>query len=363
MTYFEPLVNSFFTLYAFCAHMESHPVPQNVTSFEFHLIGDMTLKQFFYLAIGVGTAYLTFVFMANKLPFVAWPIVAVSAISGIAFAFLPISDRPLDYWTGAFLKAIYSPTKLVWSKNKKTYSEEPIFTQRLNLFLSTANVSAATPIIPTIPIPPSPSHNVPISTTSSKPIPIEALPSKEQLSETVELAKKAQSLQAKILQEEHQLTEVKARADLAQFNTVLTHLQSLVSEAQTIKKQLDAVTGEDATPSKQAVKIEIVKPVKPKATQLSLTSFPNIINGIIKDSQGNYLEGVVVVIYNRDRLPVRALKTNKLGQFTGSTPLPNGTYTIELEKDSLIFDVLQIELVGGILPPLMIAAKKIVGNS
>lgn len=344
--------------------MESHPVPQNVTSFEFHLIGDMTLKQFLYLATGVGTAYLTFIFLASRLPYLAWPIVAISALSGIAFAFLPISDRPLDYWTGAFLKAIYSPTKLVWYKNKKDYSQEPIFTQRLNLFLSTASIAPTAPLIPSTPNPLPPSHNVPMSTTSTtKPTLVADLPTKEQLSETVELAKKAQALQAKILQEEHQLGEVKAKADLAQFNTVLTNLQALVQEAQTIKKQLDAVTGENSAAPKQDVKVEIVKSVKPKATQLSLTSFPNIINGIVKDSQGNYLEGVVVVIYNKDRLPVRALKTNKLGQFTGSTPLPNGTYTIELEKDSLIFDVLQIELAGGVLPPLMIAAKKIVGSS
>jgi len=66
----------------------------------------------------------------------------------------------------------------------------------------------------------------------------------------------------------------------------------------------------------------------------------------------------VVVIYDKEGLPVRALKTNKLGQFTGSTPLPNGTYTIELEKDSFNFDVLQIELTGPVLPPLQIVAKQ-----
>src|SRR5438477_142716 len=90
--------------------MEAHPVPQNITSFEFHLIGDMTLKQFIYLAVGVSIAYLTFIFFYDASPIAATAIIVISATSGAALAFLPIQDRPLDHWVKAFLKAIYSPT-------------------------------------------------------------------------------------------------------------------------------------------------------------------------------------------------------------------------------------------------------------
>ena len=45
--------------------MDQHPVPRNISSFEFHLIGDMTLKQFAYLAGGVFIAYL----LSKVLPF------------------------------------------------------------------------------------------------------------------------------------------------------------------------------------------------------------------------------------------------------------------------------------------------------
>ena len=40
------------------------------------------------------------------------------------------------------------------------------------------------------------------------------------------------------------------------------------------------------------------------------------------------------------------------------TPLPNGTYTITLEKDSCVFDVYKIELGGEVMAPLGISAKK-----
>lgn len=333
----------------------AHPVPQNISSFEFRLIGDMTLKQFLYLASGMGIAYLMFVFLASSVPILAWPIIVVSAISGIAFAFLPISDRPLDHWVIAFLKAIYSPAKRLWQKNGRLFSAEPIFASRLNIFLS-AGLPAPIQMAPapTSIQPPTANYQPPI-----QPSP-ETLPSHEELKSTVELAKQAQSLQVKILESQRELNQIKGTTKVDEFNIVFNNLQKLVVEAQEIKKQLATVTKEPLTPS--PVKVEIVKPSKQKPTQLTLTIFPNVINGIIVDSQGNYLDGVVVVIHNKEGLPVRALKTNKLGQFTGSTPLPNGVYTIELEKENLVFDVLQIELEGKTLPPLTIAAKRVMGS-
>ena len=40
--------------------MQQHPVPRNVTGFQFKLVGDMTLKQFGYLAGGVVMGYIAF---------------------------------------------------------------------------------------------------------------------------------------------------------------------------------------------------------------------------------------------------------------------------------------------------------------
>src|SRR3989338_4380812 len=48
--------------------MDAHPVPQDVNSFQFRLIGDMTIKQFTYLASGLGIAYMLYVFIAASSP-------------------------------------------------------------------------------------------------------------------------------------------------------------------------------------------------------------------------------------------------------------------------------------------------------
>ncbi len=94
--------------------MDSHPIPKNVTEFEFHLVGDMTVKQFIYLALGLATAYLTFVLYGSTLPFIAWPTIVISGLVGAAYAFLPIQERPLDHWTASFFRAVFTPTKRGW---------------------------------------------------------------------------------------------------------------------------------------------------------------------------------------------------------------------------------------------------------
>ncbi len=339
---------------------EAHPIPQNVTSFQFKLVGDMTLKQFGYLAGGASFAYLVFVFFSHDYPIITWPIIVTSALLGIAFAFVPVGSRPLDHWLVAFMKAVYSPTKKVWAKNGKNYKENPLFSSRLVVYLAGAqNVPAPQAKVAPVTTPP-----------ITQPAP---LPTEEELQKTVDLAREAQQLQMKIIQSERTLSQIKQQAaqptpipvDYSQqVNKVLADLQNLVGQASEVKQQIKSVQEPTIQPQaptpesslREKVKVVVV-PAKHKQGQVALTTFPNIINGIIRDRDNNYLEGVVAVIYDKEGLPVRALKTNKLGQFTGSTPLPNEIYTLELEKDNYAFDVLQIELTGGILPPLLITSK------
>lgn len=370
--------------------MEPHPIPQNVTSFQFHLVGDMTLKQFLYLALGAGIAYLTFVFFAHSYPFVAWPIIVISAAVGAAFAFLPYASRPLDYWLGAFLKAIYSPTKRAWKRNGKTAKDDTLFNSRLNIYLSSLqpkieNKPATNPLLQQLINPIASTNNQTITSPVNKPlaIPITApdiptpidLPTKDELGKTVDLARQAQNLQLKIIQTERTLSQIKDQSQKptpipvdysSQVNKIIADLQTLVSQASQIRGQLDSLTKEEVKPPVTTVtlpaaelreKVRIVTPGRSKQTQLALTTFPNVINGVVSDNGGNYLEGCIVVIHDKEGLPVRALKTNKLGQFTGSTPLPNGTYRITSEQDGHAFDVLQIDLTGEVLPPLLIKAK------
>ncbi len=338
--------------------MESHPVPKDVTNFQFKLVGDMTIKQFVYLASGVVIAYIVFISLAKTTPLIAWPIIILSAGIGTAFAFLPLSNRPLDHWLAAFFKAIYSPTKMVWTKNNKPYHQEPLFDRRLQLLHNQPAISS-TPQ-------PTPPQVTPAPTPK---LPEKPLPSTEELGESVKLAREAQTLQSQIIETERRLGQLKTTVATQpanpevytqQLNSIFDNLQNLMQEAGKTREELAKITHTPIpTEVKHPVKVTVVTPPEHRQTQIVLTTMPNIINGIIRDAAGNSIESVVVVIYDKEGLPVRALKTNKLGQFSGSTPLLNGTYNIELEKEGFHFDMLQIELDGKVLPPLMITAQQV----
>ena len=91
---------------------------------------------------------------------------------------------------------------------------------------------------------------------------------------------------------------------------------------------------------------------------IPLTSSPNVISGQVTNAIGIPQEGVVLVLHDANNIPVRALKTSKLGQFLSVTPLANGSYTIEIESETAKFKPVMINLKGEILPPLAIRAEE-----
>src|SRR5581483_4523140 len=83
---------------------------------------------------------------------------------------------------------------------------------------------------------------------------------------------------------------------------------------------------------------------------------PNVIMGIIKDPRGNVLPNILVEVKDQNDNPVRAFKTNQLGQFASATPLQNGTYTVSFEDAAgkSKFDTIELTAAGEILQPLEI---------
>lgn len=356
---------------------ESHPVPQDITSFEFHLVGDMTLKQFTYLASGLAVSYLVFVFLAKPFPLISWPIIIISALTGTCYAFLPIAERPLDHWTMAFLRAVFKPTKRRY-KSKVLSPEDTSFNNRLEGYLHNLN-AASQPLPPPTPIQPEPAVIAPPPQQpravqqpapqppvqpppAPAPVPPSSLPTPNELKKAVDLAKEAQVVQSKIVDDEKKLEQIKEKAAQPgadpnkfthQFDSVLSDLRGLNQEASEVSKDLAVLSKTQTPPSPppQKAPLRIVP-------SLSLTSIPNIINGIITDVQGNYLDGAIIVAHDRQGIPVRALKSNKLGQFITATPLPDGSYVLTAEKESLSFPSFEVALKGEVLQPLVISAQK-----
>lgn len=99
-----------------------HPIPQNVMDVEFKVVGDLTVRQLMYLFAGGTFAYLTY---RSGLPFF-WRFIisGTTVITSIGVAFFPYQERGLDKWLVSFIKAVTTPTQMVW---RKTYSPPAYF--------------------------------------------------------------------------------------------------------------------------------------------------------------------------------------------------------------------------------------------
>jgi len=131
--------------------------------------------------------------------------------------------------------------------------------------------------------------------------------------------------------------------------------QLLQKEVGTIEKPTNYTTLNADTRS-------TIKMVAPQtATQVGmpkLTNQANVITGIIKTSSGNLLPNIIVTVQDKEGVPVRALKTNRLGQFAASTPLTAGVYLIEIEdpKKTYQFHRIEVNLINEVIPALEISA-------
>lgn len=94
--------------------MEPHPIPRQITTFEFKLIGFLTLRQFIYLCVFFPLAVI--VFYLIPIPFLNLLFAFVSALLGIALAFVSYNERPFDVWIKNLIKRLSSPAQYYYQK-------------------------------------------------------------------------------------------------------------------------------------------------------------------------------------------------------------------------------------------------------
>lgn len=352
--------------------MEQHAVPQDITGFKFKLVGDMTLKQFGELA---GGAVIAYIFYATTWPaFIKWPFVFLFGFLGFALAFLPIEERPLDVWILNFFKAVYHPTLFSWKKNTTTME-----------FTSAATTPPQPTPQPDVQLWPYPKEE----TTPTKPPSIEDL--QKQRDEKLygptpeEKFKKMVKILEPVIpvpdnrpkpttvEDLARLRDVKKLADEAQLKDLKKQFEETNRQINDLQIKMQALAGSDTTAIQNQIQelekkkgeldfdIEKMQPniiVRAPVLQktISLTDVPNIINGNVTNQQNAPLDSTVVIIKDEAGNAIRALKTNQIGQFIASTPLENGTYYLEFERQGNNFDVLKIVLDGKVIPPFEIHA-------
>ena len=318
--------------------MEQHPVPQHIASYEFRLVGDMTLKQFVQLAAGGVLAIIAYALPIPSL--FKWPLVVLFGFLGFAFAFLPINERPLSTWLLSFFKAVFSPTQFIWKKKAKKPD-----------------------VLKPLPYHPSMPQAQPTSLQSDK----------GELNQYLASLPYGEEKSPLDQQEESFLKEVDHLFQSTPTATVQPQVEpglgpplmtpSPTARSMPPKPKIDlrkiipppvVLPQKPGRPKKTAVEAKINKelPIPEAPTR------PNIITGMVLDHEGKIMEGAILEIRDTQDLPVRALKTNKVGQFIIATPLQNGEYEIEIEKEGYLFDLIKVETKGEIIQPIEIRAKE-----
>ena len=108
--------------------MKQHAIPQNVLDVEFKLFTKFTLKEFAYLAIGVGIGglflYLT---VGKQMPaIIGIPAFLIFSAIGVFLSLVPINDQPADKFIQNYITAITNPTQRVWkSKEQEDIAQKP----------------------------------------------------------------------------------------------------------------------------------------------------------------------------------------------------------------------------------------------
>ncbi len=331
--------------------MEQHAVPQQISSYQFRLVGDMTLKQFFQLAGGVLIGLLIY---ATGLPgLIKWPLIIFFSLFGAALAFLPFEERPLSQWIFAFFRSVYSPTIFSWNQTPGiTYFQpEPQETPQ-------KPKPAETGLIRT--------KDHPSGAT------LASLESAEEsfLSKITGLFKAAGEAPTPAPAPAAQTTTQPTQppgVKIPQTPLIQTTPPSQTPRPQiVIEEQVPAQPQPPTTapaapvgetlPGQQVQRVATAQ-FSDQAAPPMPPSQPDTITGQVMDPEGGIVEGAILEVRDIAGRPVRALKTNKVGHFMIVTPLLPGKYELVTEKEGLVFEPITFTAEGKIIPPIAIRAK------
>jgi hypothetical protein len=389
--------------------MKEHALPQDVIGYRFHIIGNMTLKQFGEVGAGCVVAFL--IYSTNLVAIMKWPLMILFAGFGAFTAFVPFEERPFDHWIVAFFQALYRPTKFYWKRTTKTPEaflykpksdqksvvgdvdfhparrqrvkeyirsvnnddapsnafEEPtegrlgsvmeLFTQQLPPSTPTAMpsstptldvVSSGTPgVAPSAPpLIDDSSLNQLANQTSAVEISLSDSP-------TAHPAPKADTIPVNVPQQEfvaihHAVADAASASAQAGDALQSSNADANIAETYITDQQLSGKRVEEPTSSVTQIK---TLPFPNKPTE------PNKLVGMVVDANEKPVPAAIVEVLTAEGLSARAVKTNPLGQFFITTPLNNGTYSIIAEKDGLTFSPQQLLLQGHIIDPIEVRSQ------
>ncbi|MEN9328794.1 MAG: gwa2 protein [Candidatus Parcubacteria bacterium] len=302
--------------------MEQHPIPRQITTFEFKLIGFMTLHQFLYLLAFIPPAFIVY----KLFPIPILNVILALLIFGIGavMAFIPYQDRPLDQWIKNLWKRLNSPTQYTYHKHN------PPFYLIQNLYFVTdphkvlAHIESREKLAAYL------------ATTQKQ----EAVDHRKKTMQS--LLRKPSSQLATAVQPKmaHPVVQVAAQAAAARQTTP-------AAPPVTRAPYVPQMAGTSVMPPPQPAAPPPNTPTIPPPVMTS-TKHPFII-GTIKNNKKIPVPGILVYIKDSKGSSLRLLKTNPHGMFASFNPLATGDYTLEVKdpNGSYFFDTMNVHIDQG----------------
>jgi len=352
--------------------MKQHPVPQHIASYQFRLVGQMTLKQFLELAGGIVIGFI--IYSLDISPIFKWPLVLFTSLGGIALAFLPFEERSLDQWVINFFKSVYSPTQYIWKKKpslpaifRKTSSKK---TKKTSKKIEAKDKKRLEKYLETLPSSPSHinkieekefAHLKKISQLLGAPEPKKSSPLSSPPPSSFSLKTKPGDIRVRKLRTKKEV------------GIPLTKPVQIKKTSQADKPSVSPTTEEKkpvveaAPPLAPPILVDssYSHKLKPSVAAQFSTTLPipqtpntaNIVVGMVLNEFNKIIPNALIEITNQKGETVRALKTNKLGQFFCASPLKEGIYQIKIEHPDYKFDIMELKTKGEIIPPIKIKSK------
>ena len=249
----------------------------------------MTLKQFLYLILFGPLGYI--VYAIFPIPLLNIILGLATAAIGIALAFVPVNDRPLEVWIRNMWKRLTSPTQYLYHKHNTPVS----FFQNLYYVSDPHHVMA---------------H-------------IES----------------QQMLGAYLAKTQQVIKPNQQKKQIQQFFQMPSLSQNIIPPIHTQAKPT-------LPPISEAAPVVSPPTPPPEASPQPISSRQPFFIGSIKNGKRIALSGILIYVKNDQNVPVRLLKTNPHGIFATFSPLPTGEYTLEIKdpKSTYFFDTMKIAI-------------------
>lgn len=278
--------------------MEPHPIPRQITTFEFKLIGFMTLRQFIYLAIFLPAGFIVY----HLIPIPVLNLLSAFSIAALGplIAFVPYNERTLDVWIKNLFRKLFSPSQFYYQKR----NEPPDFLKDIYISLH------------------------------------------PQLISDYSLAQK--HLNAYLLKNKNNTQLPNHKNNIHQLIASPIVLENKKGNKNIISDQ-----------KKQALNLNPSQTASTISTTITSEKRPFIF-GTIKNNKNFPLPNLLVYIKDKQGKVVRILKTNIHGQFATFYPFSPGNYFIEIKDLShkYFFDTMEIKVESNNNPALNIVSKE-----